>query len=288
MIPCGSGEKRCLRKLMATHQLPVLPPNAPYLLKALSSEELSFRELASAVEQFPSIAARLVSLANSSWSSPVSEVTSVEMACARLGFSVVRSVAVALSVANVFNPNLCPAFDPVRYWCHAFLTADLGAFLAENEGSTDPQTVRTASLLHNLGLLWLATWMPEETHEGLRAWEEEPTRPLDAVLAEHCGTGCIEAGALLSEAWKFPAVLTDAIRHQAEPAYQEDHWVEAALVGLAGTWAHEHETDEEAPPAQDPRWIRLALSSELESMMLERLQRQREETRELAKTLFSH
>ncbi|HHH12829.1 MAG TPA: HDOD domain-containing protein [Thiolapillus brandeum] len=288
MIHCQPRDRDCLREVMAANQLPVLPPNAPYLLRAMSNEEMTFPELAAVVEKFPTIAARLIALANSGWSSPVTEVTSLVMACSRLGFFVVRSVSVALSIANVFNPRTCPAFDPIRYWTNAFLTADLGTRLAEQaeeHGEADPQTVRTAGLLHNLGLLWLATWMPEETHRALLASDDDPDTPLDGLLVEHCGAGFVEAGALLTEAWKFPEVLTEALRHQAEVDYDGEHWEAAALVGLAGRVIHARE---EAEPlaASDPRWSRLGLSSEAEAPLAQQAALRRGEIRELARALF--
>jgi len=288
MIQCQPRDRNCLRDAMASTQLPVLPPNAPYLLRAMSSEEIGFAELARVVEKFPTIAARLISLANSTWSSPVTEVTSLEMACARLGFFVVRSVSVALSIANVFNPRTCPAFDPIRYWANAFLTADLCTGLAEEleeTGEVDPQMARTAGLLHNLGLLWLATWMPEETHRALLASDDAPDTPLEGLLVEHCGAGFTEAGALLTEAWKFPEVLTEALRHQAETGYDGEHWESAALVGLAGRVIHA--CKEEAPlAASDPRWSRLGLPPEAEAPLVQHAADRRGEIRELARALF--
>ena len=49
-------------------RVPVLPPGAAYLLKALNDDNAGYAELAAIVERFPSIAGRLVSLANSAWS----------------------------------------------------------------------------------------------------------------------------------------------------------------------------------------------------------------------------
>ncbi len=286
MSTCHAPHRPDLEELMAESELPVLPPDTPYLLKAMASEEMSFRELAAVVERFPSIAAKLIALANSPWSSPVTEVTSVEMACARLGFFVVRSVSVALSLANVFNPAVCPAFDGVRYWTDAFITADLCTTLSEQvtgAAELEPQAVRTAGLLHNLGLLWLATWRPEETHTALSKAAEEPTTPVDRLLERHCGIGFVEAGALLADAWRFPPLLVVSVGCHASPDYQEIHWRSAAVVGLARHFVHRHR-DPETPP--DPRLDRLGLDTETQQSILERMDRRLDEVRELAGTLF--
>lgn len=289
MISCQHKDRDCLRDVMASNQLPVLPPNTPYLLKAMSNEEMTFSDLAAVVEKFPTIAARLIALANSGWSSPVREVTSLEVACSRLGFFVVRSVSVALSIANIFNPRTCPAFDPIRYWTSAFLTADLGTSLAEQaeeRGEADIQTVRTAGLLHNLGLLWLATWMPKETHRILLTSDNEPDTPLEELLVAECGIGFVEAGVLLMEAWEFPGALTEALRHHTVVDYEGEHWETAALLGLACRVIH---ASEEAEPLAiaDPRWSRLGLSHATETSLVQHAVQRRNGIRELARALFN-
>jgi len=280
---------KTLRELMETTQLPVLPPNTPYLLKAMSSEEIGFGELAAVVEKFPTIAARLISLANSTWSSPVVKVTSLEMACARLGFFVVRSVSVALSISNIFNPRACPAFDPIRYWTNAFLSADVSTTLTrqrEEADEPDPHAVRTGGLLHNLGLLWLATWMPEETQRALLTLGEETEAPLDQLLAHECGTGFAEAGALLAEAWKFPDLLIHALRHQLDEQYDGEDWETAALIGLSGRLLQAPE-GETGLSDSDPRWRRLGLAPETESLMHHHISQRRPEIHGLAEALFA-
>ena len=72
---------------------------------------------------------KLISLANSVWSAPTDEVSSLENACARLGFGVVRSTSIAIAVAAPFNPSTCPAFDLEYYWCSVLLTADVASRL---------------------------------------------------------------------------------------------------------------------------------------------------------------
>ncbi len=140
-------------------QLPSLPAGAPYLLKSLTNENIDFAELASVVEKFPGIAGKLISLVNSAWSAPATEVTSLEDTCSRLGLGVVRSTSIALAVAAPFNSTRCPSFDLEYYWCSVLLAADAASRLAGVSSSIrdfEPATARAAGLLHNLGLLWLA------------------------------------------------------------------------------------------------------------------------------------
>ncbi len=63
-----------LRIKLNTKRIPVLPPGSTYLMQSMMDESLNFRQLAGIVERYPSIAARLIALANSVWSSPVSPI----------------------------------------------------------------------------------------------------------------------------------------------------------------------------------------------------------------------
>ena len=162
---------------LATLQLPSMPAGAPYLLKSLTDESIDFVELASVVEKFPGIAGKLISLVNSAWSAPASEVTSLEATCSRLGLGVVRSTSIALAVASPFNSTRCPSFDLEYYWCSVLLTADAASRLVAVSSSKhefEPATARAAGLLHNLGLLWLADCQQRST----RPWRWlKPVRP---------------------------------------------------------------------------------------------------------------
>ena len=289
--PCPTINDRPIREVMASTQLPVLPPGTPYLLKAMSNEEIDFRQLATIVEKFPSIAAKLISLANSTWSSPVVAVTSLEMACARLGFFVVRSVSVALSIANIFNPRVCPSFDPVHYWADAILTADVCSALTrhlDDLPDIDAQTTRTAGLLHNLGLLWLATWMPAETNRALALAEkeEEPQLSIDTLLEQHCGIGFCEAGAYLAEAWKFPDLLIIALRHQRDPEYHDQEWETANLVGIARELIH-LSSGSEREMFSNGATERLGITRALQEQVLQHIDSRKQEILELAEVLFA-
>ncbi len=201
----------------ADDRIPVLPPGAPYLLQALADDDLGFAEIARAIEHVPSVAARLLALANSAWSAPITPVTSLEAACSRLGLQVVRSASVALAISQPFNPARCPPFNGCVFWGTALLSAEAASRLAERVMPTDMATARTAALLANLGLIWLADALPKETAAALSIAEELAPGSLNEVLRQHCGLGFDEAGALLADAWKLPEPLQAALAQQYSP-----------------------------------------------------------------------
>lgn len=216
--------------------VPVLPPGLPYLLSILGDEDVDIHAVAAVVGRFPPIAGRLLALANSAWAAPARPVSGLPSACALLGLRVVRSVSFALAVARVFDPNRCPGFDAMNYWCTAFLTAEGAALLSPHLGEDcDVETLRTAGLLHNLGLLWLADAWPVPTSQAFQSAATDGD--LCGCLRTACGTDYCEAGGMLGEAWGLPEPLTAVMRYHRDATYKGPHWRLAAASGMAASMA---------------------------------------------------
>lgn len=276
-----------LDRLSGRH-VPVLPPGAPRLLKSLADEDIDFKELARVIERFPTIAGRLIALANSAWSAPLSPIGSLEMACSRLGLGVVKSTSIALAVASPFDPNRCPAFDRVRFWTSAIMSADAGSMLAGlvgSSGAAEPSTARAAGLLHNLGLLWLADRLPGEVNEALSDAEEAPSGLLRRALIERLGFDSAQAGGHLGRAWGLPPPLVMAMAHYPESDFQGDNWRTSQLAGVAVALVSSVRQGVDHPVA-DPRLKRLGITAAAVERVGATLERQLERNRELAETLF--
>ncbi len=195
------------RKDEKRSKVPTLETGAAKLLLKLSDADVSMDKIIELVEMSPSIAARLVVSANSAWSNPVAPVTSVSEACNRLGLNVVRTTTIALAIGQSFNHRSCPSFDAEQFWCTSIIGSNLAAELAHTVG-VEPNTARTAALLHNIGLLWLADYMPSETDESFIDAMRSAEHTLGQCLKQHCGSDRQEASLYLYEAWRLPEALT--------------------------------------------------------------------------------
>ena len=269
-------------------QLTVLPAAVPELLAALNDDELSFKELADTVAQFPTIAARLLFLANSSWAAPVAEITTIEGACAKLGLAVVKSVSVSIAIAAPFDPAKCPAFHSEQFWSSALLVADVASWLAECSEKIDDKdvaTVHTAALLHNLGLLWMADSIPGETAQALLMAKNNSDLSLADALKHTCGADYAQVGGCLARAWNLPGVIESAMKNHLDFSYAGDHWQVAQLTGYAATMVHCLNHGIEALP-EDMRLERLGVRSEQRDAIFERLQGRYENVREMVRVLF--
>lgn len=232
MIEQAKNQTTVLHRLRNTN-LPVLHPGAPYLIRTLSDAEIDMHEIASVIERFPSIAMRILALANSAWSAPVNPIHSLLSACSRIGMDIVRSVSIALTVAAPFDPRRCPSFEAERYWTSAMLSADaahaLATVIAPQE-QTDPQSVRTAGLLHNIGLVWMASHLPQEIEAALILKQDQSDLSLSQLLRNNTGLDYATAGAFLGQTWKLPDSIVQSMQHHANDSYRGEEWQTVRLV----------------------------------------------------------
>ncbi len=192
--------------LRKSSKIPTLEAGAADLLLELSDEDVSISRIVELVRMSPSIAARLVATANSAWSRPVAPVTSIADACSRLGLNVVRTTSIALAIGQSFSPRRCPSFDAEKFWCTSIMASNLAADLA-GHASVDANTARTAALLHNIGLLWLADSLPAETNESLVRAAGNPEITISQGLQDQCGSDRRHASLFLYENWNLPDKL---------------------------------------------------------------------------------
>jgi len=275
-----------LQRLNFKH-IPVLPPGAPHLLKSLTDDSISFLDLAGVIERYPTIAARLISLANSAWSSPVSEITSLENACSRLGFDVVRSASIALAVSAPFNTSRCPEFKARFFWCSGLLAADGASWLTQYSKSIhiEPPTARAAGLIHNLGLLLLADQLPKEVDQAIKLIQKDEAMRLGQALLYILGFDHCDAGRQLGLAWELPELLVNALDYRVDEEVQEQANETACLIEITASMlrALQHNRPWAIPQTQLD-WLQITPADA--STVFGRLSGQQTQIQELADTLF--
>jgi HD-like signal output (HDOD) protein len=271
-------------------RLPPLPHDVHHLVKALSDDNLGIAQLARIIEKHQTVATRLIALANSAWANHSKEpVTSIEKTCLKLGLNIVRGVSIGLAVMKPFNVSQCPGFDIKRYWASSMLVAQGAAALADVLPASERddqfvQTVRTAGILHNIGLLCLADLMPQETHRAFSLIKASPEIALNQVLRDILNTDYSEVGGFLTAHWGLPDVLVAVIKQHCELSYQGPYWKQTVLVGSAAHMVGLLFRNEDMQPLQQLEM--LDVSQERQQQLFIDLQVQFPKILELAKVLF--
>ncbi|MES2150191.1 MAG: HDOD domain-containing protein [Pseudomonadota bacterium] len=241
--------------------LPSLSSVVVELLEAMERDDIDAQQLGAKIALDQSLTAKTLRLANSSFYGMSSRVTSMQQAITVLGFHSIRGLVTACAVTGSFRPDQAGGLDFTAFWRHSLATA-VGARLLAREYGIAPESAFTAGLLHDIGVLVLATGQGED-YAGVLAWQRKHDCPrIDAERAV-LGIDHAQAGAALAVHWKFPAAIAEAVAaHHAPPT---DGAPSLALVlHAASAFAHALDLsaceDELVPPLSQQAWDLLALS----------------------------
>jgi putative nucleotidyltransferase with HDIG domain len=215
------------------HHIPELPP-APLaackLLQILQrptkkggSEEM-FKEVTETIEYDPSLTAKLLKRANSSYMAGRESVFSVDQVVLRLGYHEIMQLAMAISIGDqMVNKGAVGDENPHALWEHSVTTAVAAEYLAETLRTTKtPSSVAfTAGILHDFGKIAFRH-LPSYHADALK--KNGATAVDDSVDLEKTvlGTNHAEVGAYLLEQWQLPQAIVQTVllHHHPEPGFR--------------------------------------------------------------------
>lgn len=195
--------------LRAADRLPLLPVVFQRTLSLFAEgDEVSVAELAGVAEQDVAIAGHLVSIANSALYSRTGSVCSVNQAIARIGIHKTRNALLGLAVSRPFRNVRFPRnWSSARFNAHSLGTAIWGDLLVQRIPAENAEWAFLAGLLHDIGLLLIATGLPDPASEMADAGSDYQLAEWERQLL---GFSHFEIGASLLERWKCPRIVQDA------------------------------------------------------------------------------
>ncbi len=249
-------------RIRDVQELPAMPGIATEIIRIRNNPYAHASELASVIEQDPSLAAQLIRYATSPLYAYQGKVESVEQAIVRvLGMDFVQDIAFGLSLGRSFrNPKEGP-LGLNAFWNHALHSAALVQSLCNAiEFSRRPPASMgyLAGLLHNFGFLLLGHLFPAQFERLNRTLAEYPERSLEELELKALGVTHGELGSWLMEAWEMPREIIEAVGEHHDPDHYSDYSVYANLVLIANRLLSRHGIGE-------------AESSELPAELLARL-----------------
>jgi HD-like signal output (HDOD) protein len=197
---------------------------------AAESEDISAADLANVIGEDPSLAARVLKVANSPMYRGAREIETIATAVGRLGIDYTCNLATGLAMQQMFQATSDVIDRKLRsVWAQATQVAAISTVLARNFTRLKPDQAMLAGLTHNIGALPILTWAEE--HDRLL----NDSFTLDRVIDEIHG----ELGGLILRNWKFPAEL--AIVPLQHTVYDRDgantDYVDVVMVAHLQTYA---------------------------------------------------
>jgi len=223
--------------------LPTLSTSAQAVLEAVQRPAFDFHLVSSLVEQDPSLAARLLKVANSAFYPSLQRVANLQLALSRLGAAEVGQLVLASAIIDVFNARH-GGMDWQGFWNHSYACA-IAAHLAsepafrgaaaKNLGG-NPYFV--AGLVHNLGILVEYAGDPAG-FESARQLAVKNGISLSEAERTVFGFTHAETGGILLEKWRLPgAVVDSALAHHDPDSYTGDHRKAVHAVHLSAMLCH--------------------------------------------------
>ncbi len=196
-----------------------LPPFSPILNKlmaSLASDDVSFGQLAELIEKDTVLAGNVLRLVNSALYGRRGTISSVRHAVSLIGLAKLRNTVMTLSVSRLWADARSPKGWPAaRFNLHGVATAVMTDLLAQRLPAEFPEGGFVAGLLHDIGLLLIATSLPQEFAE-IRRLHVEERMPVEEAERAVIGMDHADISAAALNRWNLPVSIQTAVRYQFE------------------------------------------------------------------------
>jgi putative nucleotidyltransferase with HDIG domain len=228
--------------------LPTPAPQALRLLQLTIDDRSSVADLVPLIQKDQSLTAKVLSVANSAALAAREPISTLDRAVVRLGFTAVRSIALAVKMVECFGPAAHgrgrDGFDRLAFWKHALAVACAARKLAAAAKALNvhPDEAFVAGLLHDLGKVALDSVFPK-TYERVVVQVNQARGDIADFERTLLGIDHTVAGRHVAERWGLPRHLQEVIwLHHLSPDGLPSSVASPqliALVQLADTLARE-------------------------------------------------
>jgi len=143
-------------------KLPTLPGIAMKILEAVQKERPDLREIGEILATDPPLSAEVLRLINSSIYALPRKVTSVFHAVNMLGLNTVKNLALSFALIKQSQAVTAEQFDYPQFWKNSLTAAVSARLIAECVASDLAEDAFFLGLLHDMGILTLASCMPDQ------------------------------------------------------------------------------------------------------------------------------
>lgn len=197
-------------------ELPVPPRTYQRLVGLLGQEEVDLRAVAHVVEEDTGISAKILQLVNSGFFGLRREITSIEQATSYLGTITIRDLVLTTEVFRSFEGGSSLVGRALRAEQeHSLLVARIARSMFDDKARAGEAFL--AGLLHDLGKLLLAAYLPER-FASVRCDASQNAEPLYEVEERLLTVSHAEIGAYLLGLWGLPYAVVEAVAHHHHPS----------------------------------------------------------------------
>lgn len=227
---------RLLDNIDSSKDLLSIPDTLIKVLEAVSSDETSPDQIANIILKDPSLTAKVLKMANSSYYCRNAAIKTVHQGIRVMGANAIKCIALSVSVFTPPRPGSGISEDTLRhFYFHCIGVGLLARKMAQKVGHKNPEEAFVAGLLHDLGKLYILNAHPDHYARVLRMEESGE----DVIEAERkvFDVDHAELGSVIANRWNLPADLQRIIRshHHLQQESKDD--ITLTVVKLANVVA---------------------------------------------------
>lgn len=261
--------------IMTASDLPTIPVVATKVMQLIESESATAEELAKVVASDPAVAARVLKISNSSFYGCQRQIQTLSHAIVVLGFGTLKSLVIAASVKQVYQPY---GLTEKMLWEHSFGAGLAARIIAKETRVVNEEEAFLGGLFHDIGKIIMNTMNSAQFQDVTQRCYNDGLSFEDAERQVFSYTHS-EVGGLVIKKWNFPDMLMRAVLNHHTFDFSEEgdpvliHLT--CVVGLADMLCHKvgigirHPEDDldllQTVPAQ-----RLGLNEQRMATLLER------------------
>lgn len=188
----------------------------------------------------PSLSARLLKIANSSFYNFPAQIDELGRAINLIGTEDLYNLALATSAPGAFSTlNNNENIDINTYWRHSVMSGLIGRALAQHCSIRHTERLFLSGLFHNLGQLVILEQLPEEFNQ-IEALKAEAVKAPWEYEKDVLGYSYAEVSAELLRCWKMPDNILELVENQHNPSISSEPRT-ASLIHIASRTASQIE-----------------------------------------------
>jgi HD-like signal output (HDOD) protein len=218
--------------LASVINLPVIPKVMFETIKLLDNKYTTASELNKIISKDQALLTKILTIANSPLYGLQRKVTTIEYAILVLGYSELKNIISALSIAEAFKNKTDKYLNSKEFMLHSYLTGTACKKLASDVGFNNTGEAFIAGFLHDIGISILHRYLHSGFINVVELVESKGITYKEAEL-EVFGMTHEQTGYYLLDKWNFPKEISEPILLHHLPEDHNSCPVLGAIVNLA-------------------------------------------------------
>ena len=224
--------------IMTASDLPTIPVVATKVMQLIENENATAEELSKIVASDPAVAARVLKISNSSYYGCQRQIQTLSHAIVVLGFATLKSLIVAASVKQVYQPY---GLTEKMLWEHSSGAGLAARIIAKETRAASEEEAFLGGLFHDIGKIIMNSMNARQFQDVMQRCYNDGLSFEEAERQVFSYTHS-EVGGLVIKKWNFPDMLMHAVLNHHSFNFGEEPDITqvklTCVVGLADMFCH--------------------------------------------------